>query len=504
MSLAEDFRKLFGNRRPGYERTPNRPRLRGATGVSNIPYGGDMPKSNACLDKHALLHFNSNGQPSIASARAIEGLFEVNTGRQVRIFLDPSAVICENSDVKRFSDYIWYKLQLKDSHEAVLMGTGLPWDLNFEPMVWWVVLDVLDIRHKSGFVMRINPRRVGVDTLKDVVYKMLKTKPLNAKAFFTTIPIKEDLITANRDEYKKAVKQIFDFICTYVNEGSKYNRYTWMVLYAAYQQTNSLIAEDMNFTKLKNLVYATEKYASKQIPQDGEMVYTWKTPTKPFIYASVDNWSLEAKKAYWGLPADNFKMYESRWKFADDLVCGASLIKDYALQNAGAATDEEITKDNVANMKYGDHFIHSFDYDESGVKQYFNQDVTFYYRNKYDEDGNETGEDMNVPFVTLSDKGVTRLWSVDIFPDSAIIDLRFDPKSGKFIAAHPVDQGLLPENLANLSGLNLKDEEDNHYSITLTDGGFLLHSEAAGKTWKIIHGDYTLATKEKGDNNEML
>ncbi|PIT12159.1 hypothetical protein BGI32_10480 [Snodgrassella alvi] len=185
------------------------------------------------------------------------------------------------------------------------------------------------------------------------------------------------------------------------------------------------------------------------------------------------------------------------------MVYGVSLIKDYALQSAGITRDEEITADNVANVKFADHFIHSFDYSE-GVQQYFEQDVTFYYRNKYDEDGNETGEDMNEAFITLSEKGVTRLWSVDIFPDSAIIDMRFDPKSGKFIPAHPVDQELLPENLKDLSGLNLKDEEDNLYSITLTDGGFLLHSAAAGKTWKIIHGDYTLATKEKGDNNEML
>ncbi|PIT54740.1 hypothetical protein [Snodgrassella alvi] len=503
MSLAEDFRKLFGNRRPGYERTPNRPRLRGATGVSNIPYGGDMPKSNTCLDKHALLHFNSNGQPSIASARAIEGLFEVNTGRQVRIFLDPSAVICENSDVKRFSDYIWYKLQLKDSHEAVLMGTGLDYDLDFFARRWWMALDLLDLPGWFGKEVRINPKRANNGTLKDVVYKMLKTNALDAKAFFTTVPIKENLLATNRDDYKKAVKQIFDFICTYINEGSKYNRDAWLELYASYHQKNSLIAEEMNFTKLLGLIKDTERYAGKKIPEDGEMVYTWKTPAKPFLYGSAYNWTLDARQAYWGLPADNYKVYESRWKFADDLVYGVSLIKDYALQSAGITRDEEITADNVANVKFADHFIPSFDYSE-GVQQYFEQDVTFYYRNKYDEDGNETGEDMNVPFVTLSDKGVTRLWSVDIFPDSAIIDLRFDPKSGKFIAAHPVDQGLLPENLANLSGLNLKDEEDNHYSITLTDGGFLLHSEAAGKTWKIIHGDYTLATKEKGDNNEML
>ncbi|PIT49769.1 hypothetical protein [Snodgrassella alvi] len=496
MSLEEDFRKLFGKRRPGYERTPNRPRLLGSAGMTKIPYGGDKPKDNVCLDTYALLHFNDKGQPSISSARAIEGLFEVETGRQVRVFLDPSAVICEDSDVKRFSDYIWYKLQLKNNHEAVLMGTGLPGDLNFDPVVWWVVLDVLDIRHTSGDVMQINPKRIGVDTLKDVVYKILKTKPLNAKAFFTTIPIKEDLLTADRDEYKKAVKQIFDFVCTYVNESSKYNRYTWLALYAAYQQTNSLVVEDRNFTKLKNLVYAAEKYAGKQIPKDGEMVYTWKTPTKPFIYASVENWSLEAKKAYWGLPADNFKLYESRWKFADDLVCGASLIKDYALQNAGVAADEELDTGNVANMKYGDHFIHSFDYEETGAKQYFNQDVTFYYRNKYDEDGNERGEDKNIPFVTLSDKGVTRLWSVDIFPDSAIIDLRFDPKTSTFIPSHPLSTDLIPDELNGLSGLSLKDENENLYSIALTDGGFLLHSAAAGRTWKIEHGDYGLPDKK--------
>ncbi|WP_100089860.1 hypothetical protein [Snodgrassella alvi] len=503
MSLAEDFRKLFGNVRPRYERTPNRPRLRGAIGVSNIPYGGDMPKSNTCLDKYALLHFNSNGQPSIASARAIDGLFEANTGRQVRIFLDPSAMICENSDVERFSDYVWYKLQLKNKHEAVLIGTGFDHDNDFFANRWWPVgLDVLSLP-LPGRGLQISPTRANTNTLKDVVYKMLKTNALNAKAFFTTVPIKENLLATNRDEYKKAVKQIFDFVCVHLNEGSKYNRDAWLELYAAYQQKNSLIAEEMNFPKLIGLIKDTERYAGKKIPEDGERVYTWKTPAKPFLYGSAHNWTLDARQAYWGLPADNYKVYESRWKFADDLVYGVSLIKDYALQSAGITRDEEITADNVANVKFADHFIHSFDYSE-GVQQYFEQDVTFYYRNKYDEDGNETGEDMNVPFITLSEKGVTRLWSVDIFPDSAIIDLRFNPKTSRFDPSHPVAPALLPDNLKDLSGLNLKDEEDNLYSITLTDGGFLLHSAAAGKTWKIIHGDYTLATKEKGDNNEML
>jgi hypothetical protein len=491
--LQANLKKILGLTHR-YEKPAERPRVLGGSSVAKMPASEKAP--DACVSLADMLSFNASGLPQSKTGRVVDGLFDANTGRQVRVFLDPSAVICEDSDVKRFSDYIWYKLQLKDNHEAVLMGTGLPGDLNFDPVVWWVVLDVLDIRHTSGDVMQINPKRIGVDTLKDVVYKILKTKPLNAKAFFTTIPIKEDLLTADRDEYKKAVKQIFDFICTYVNESSKYNRYTWLALYAAYQQTNSLVVEDRNFTKLKNLVYAAEKYAGKQIPKDGEMVYTWKTPTKPFIYASVENWSLEAKKAYWGLPADNFKMYESRWKFADDLVCGASLIKDYALQNAGVAADEELDTGNVANMKYGDHFIHSFDYEETGAKQYFNQDVTFYYRNKYDEDGKETGEDKNIPFVTLSDKGVTRLWSVDIFPDSAIIDLRFDPSTGKFLPLHPVDQTLLPDNLKNLSGLNMQDIDGNQYDITITEAGFRLHSTLLNKAWIIRYGDYALVEED--------
>ncbi|WP_218964583.1 hypothetical protein, partial [Snodgrassella alvi] len=104
--------------------------------------------------------------------------------------------------------------------------------------------------------------------------------------------------------------------------------------------------------------------------------------------------------------------------------------------------------------------------------------------------------DKNIPFVTLSDKGVTRLWSVDIFPDSAIIDLRFDLKESKFKPSHPLSPELIPDELNGLSGLNLKDENENLYSIALTDGGFLLHSAAAGKTWKIEHGDYDLPGKK--------
>ncbi|WP_239372622.1 hypothetical protein [Snodgrassella gandavensis] len=506
MSLAEDFRKLFGNHRPGYERTPNRPRLLGATGMSKMPYGGDMPQSNTCLDKYALLHFNSNGQPSIASARAIEGLFEANTGRQVRIFLDPSATICENSDVERFSAYIWYKLQLKNNYEAILTGRWFTKDHIFFGLAhWFLGLDILNTPlpwpGETNHI-GINNIRKSAGTLKDTMYKMLKTNALNAKAFFTTVPIKENLLATNREEYKKAVKQIFDFICTHINKDSKYNRNTMLEVYAFYQQKNSFTTEKNRASAM--LISDTEQYAGKKIPEDGEKVYTWETPAKPFLYGSAYNHTFNAKDVYWGISADNYKVYESRWKFADDLVYGAGLIKDYALQSAGITRDEEITADNVANVKFADHFIHSFDYSE-GVQQYFEQDVTFYYRNKYDEDGNETGEDMNVPFITLSEKGITRLWSVDIFPDSAIIDLRFNPKTSKFDPSHPLSSELIPEELNDLHNLNLRDEEENRYSITLTEGGFLLHSAAAGKTWQIMHGDYTLAPKEeKGNNNEML
>ncbi|PIT09851.1 hypothetical protein BGI29_03920 [Snodgrassella communis] len=500
MSLEEDFRKLFGKYRPGYERTPNRPRLLGGAGVSMMPYGGDKQESNKCLDIYGLLQFNdSTGSPSIDVARAIEGLFDINSGRQVRIFLDPGAEICKDSNVKKFSDYIWYKLQLKNNHEAVLTGPWYEHDNNFFGVLWYGALDLLNfpltLPGYPGEVMEINPTRKNIGVFENTVYRILKTRPLNAKAFFTTVPIKADLLESNRDQYKKAVKQIFDFVCIYINKDSKYNRNTMLETYATYQQTNSFITEEKpSSSKLSSLIWNTEQYAGKKIPEGGEKIYTWKTPNKPFIYSSAHNITLDARFAYWGLPADDYRVYESRWKFADDLVCGASLIKDYALRSAGITRDEEITKGNAADVKFGDHFIQSFDYSE-GVQQYQEQDVSFYYRNKYDEEGNETGEEMNELFITLSEKGTTRLWSVDIFPDSAIIDLRFDLRAGKFIPVHPISQDLLPNKLQESGSLELQDINGNQYHIAQSNEGFVLTSDRLGKEWIISREDYVLKDK---------
>lgn len=498
MSLEEDFRKLFGKYRPSYERAPNRPRLLGGAGVSMMPYGGDKQESNKCLDIYGLLQFNdSTGSPSIDVARVIEGLFDINSGRQVRIFLDPGAEICKDSNVKKFSDYIWYKLQLKNNHEAVLTGAGLTQGNDFFSVRWFLSLDILNtpltLPGMPKRIMRINDLRQKDNTLQNVVYKILKTKPLNAKAFFTTVPIKADLLESNRDQYKKAVKQIFDFVCIYINEDSKYTRNTMLEIYLLSLQKNSFITEKKpNSSKLNSLIWKTEQYAGKKIPEGGEKIYTWKTPQNPFLYGSAYNHTFDARDVYWGLPADNYRVYESRWKFADDLIRGAGLVKDYALKSADITRDEEITKDNIAKVKFGDHFIHSFDYSE-GAQQYFEQDVSFYYRNKYDEEGNETGEEKNELFITLSEKGMTRLWSVDIFPDSAIIDLRFDPRAGKFIPVHPISQDLLPDQLQESGSLELQDINGNQYHIAQSNEGFVLTSDRLGKkSWSISREDYVL------------
>lgn len=499
MSVKEDLRKLFGNTMNQYQHVPNRPRLLGGAGIAKLPYGGDMPASNICLDLYSMLHFNANGQPSINSARAIDGLFEVNTGRQVRIFTDDTAVICSNSNVSRYSDYTWYKLQLKNNHEAVLDRQGITTDCDFMARHWWFSLDLLSLPLVHPYTLCIMREYRNLATYKDSIYKILKTTPLNAKAFFTTIPLKDGLLTANKEAYKKAVEQIYNFTCGYINADSKYDRESWLELYAYYGNTNSMTLPESNLRKLQDLISVTEKYAGKTIPEGGERVYTWKTPQKPFIYGSAYyNYTLDAKSAYWGIAPKNFALYESRWKFADDLVYGVSLIKDYALKNAGISSDAQISKENASNVCFADHYIQGFDRSE-GAKQYFNQDVSFYYRNRYDVDGNETGDEANEHFVTLSDKGITRLWSVDIMPDSAIIDVRFDSKSAKFIPAHPTSPELIPEELKQTESLSLKDENDNLYSITVTDGGYLLHSAAAGKTWKISNTDFMLSDLEEKD-----
>lgn len=492
--FREDLKKILGLQQE-YKKQATRPRVLGGVGLSKMP--ATQKEEVLCLKFSDLLSFDSNGMPSTTNARVIEGLFDVNTGRQIRVFLDPSAELCSDADVSHFSEYTWYKLQLKNNHEAVLDRQGITTDCDFMARHWWFSLDLLSLPLVHPYTLCIMREYRNLATYKDSIYKILKTTPLNAKAFFTTIPLKDGLLTANKEAYKKAVEQIYNFTCGYINADSKYDRESWLELYAYYGNTNSMTLPESNLRKLQDLISVTEKYAGKTIPEGGERVYTWKTPQKPFIYGSAYyNYTLDAKSAYWGIAPKNFALYESRWKFADDLVYGVSLIKDYALKNAGISSDAQISKENASNVCFADHYIQGFDRSE-GAKQYFNQDVSFYYRNRYDVDGNETGDEANEHFVTLSDKGITRLWSVDIMPDSAIIDVKFDPTTGKFLPMHPVNQDLLPSGLSDLSGLNMQDIKGNLYSLTLSSDNFQLNCALTGKVWLISRNEYILTDTEQ-------
>lgn len=107
--LQENLKKLLGlNTRN--EKPANRPRILGGSSVAKMPASEKAP--DICAPPSAMLRFDNQGTPTAKSARIIDGLFDVNTGRQVRIFLDPSAFICEN--VTTSSEYIWYKLQIKE------------------------------------------------------------------------------------------------------------------------------------------------------------------------------------------------------------------------------------------------------------------------------------------------------------------------------------------------------------------------------------------------------
>lgn len=226
-------------------------------------------------------------------------------------------------------------------------------------------------------------------------------------------------------------------------------------------------------------------------------VYKWTTANAPITYYTAFTRTISASEAYWGIPPENLNVYEARWKCADDLAYGVKMIKDYALKQAGIKSEEEITAAIAPYVKYADHYIQSIDSSDGAQQFMYQQDLDFYYRDKYDEKGNLTTDKDYKLFTTIKADGKLSLWSMDIYPDSGIIDMKFNPPAGKFIPMHPSSPDLLPTGLNNLSGLNMQDINSNRYTLTLNADGFQIHCALTGKVWGIKQNAYILTDIQK-------
>ncbi|ORF23810.1 hypothetical protein BGI15_03150 [Snodgrassella alvi] len=491
-TVEEDLRKLLGRRRPGYKPVPDRQRQLGSAGTCKIPYGGDLPDSSPCMDIYSLLHFNDDtGEPSINMARVIEGLFEVHSGRQVRVFLDPDANVCD--DVMHASPYTWYKLQLKNQYRATLKRTISDYDAPLNTAHWWPPLDVLTAPLAGG-QMSILRADYGMATLEGTVYKMLTQNELKAPAFFSTVPLSSGLLKKSPERYKQAVEEINNYFCGYLTEANHYNDSAWAELYFRYNNQTELEISSTD-DKATQILNFTERRVGKKIPHrdEVEQYYKWTCASAPLIYCTVTNWTLDADEAYWGIAPEQTGSYDSRWKCADDLTIGVDLISDYALKKAGLNSIDDVNAGNAPQVKFADHFIHCFE-DSDGVQQFIGgKDISLYWRDKYDEDGNPTTDKDYQLFTTVKGDGITHLWSLDIYPDSSIIDLRYSIADGLFIPNHPHGDDFLPPQLPLANKLELQDAAGNRYSLTADNTGFVLISERlSGRRWKILRDDYQL------------
>lgn len=473
MSFMDDLAKILGNRRPRYERVPNRQRLTGDTGESRTPWGGDKPE-NDCVDKYAMLQFDADGQPSIFSARVVEGLFEVTTGRQVRIFLDADAVICD--DVSPLSEYIWYKLQIKEkltTRQKIMLG-----DLDtplLQGNTWKTYLDVYGI-----FTMPDNPATGFLDSnLKQL--NILNRTASNAPVFFSTVPLKQQLIDEDKDKYKKAVTEIADYFNNNIDGYT--GKYVEQRL--TKHKTNTCIMDTAYVwpPQMVNTLNDFSSYLNLNLSQKQDGFCKWVSNAENLFYTTGDKFNYTGGRWYWGMNPPDSKDYDSRWRFADDLTYWASYLlarRNLKMQQSGTL------------QPLDEWYINSYDDAQKGT-QFADMAVSLYYRPRYKDDGSPTTEADYILQGTIKPEGNKYLWGVNIWPDDAIINLHFNVNIGRFIAAHPTSAELMPDKLNDLTELTLQDDKDNKYSIRPVKGGFLLTSTAANKTWMVGFADYALA-----------
>ena len=472
--LQENLKKLLGlNTRN--EKPANRPRVLGGSSVAKMPASEKAP--DICAPPSAMLRFDNQGTPTAKSARIIDGLFDVNTGRQVRIFLDPSAFICEN--VTTSSEYIWYKLQIKEkltTRQQTMIG-----DLD-SPVLqgnkWSTYLDVYGI-----FTMPDNSTMSFLDSnIKQL--KILNRTAANAPVFFSTVPLNQQLIEENKDKYKKAVTEI----ASYFNNNIDGYTGKYVTQRLSKHKTNTCIMETAYVwpPQVADMLNDFNSYLKLDLSGKQDGFCKWVSNADNLFYTTGDKFDYSGGSWYWGINPPDSKDYDSRWRFADDLTYGAVYLlarRNLKLQETGTL------------QPLNEWYINSYDDAKKGT-QFADMAVSLYYRPRYKEDGKTpTTEADYVLQGTIEPEGNKYLWSVDIWPDDAIIEMRFSPITGKFMPLHPLNPELLPNNLNNLSGLNLQDNKDNQYSLTLSNAGFLLTSATAGKSWLIGYDDYILIEK---------
>lgn len=488
--LLDNLKKVLGLT-PKYEKMNQRPRVLGGVGLSKMP--AKQKEGKSCLKSTDLLSFDDAGKPSTENAQIIEGLFDINTGRQFRVFLDPAAEICPDSKISHFSQNTWYKLQLKNKYRATLKRLVNEYDAPISVRAWWPPFDLLTSPLHPKHKILILRTYYGLPTLEDTVYKMLAQNELKAPAFFSTVPLCSGLLEKSPERYKQAVEEINNYFCGYLNKASHYNDSSWAEVYFRYGDRTEFEISS-NDSKATQIINFTERREGKKIPRrDGvEQYYKWTCASAPLTYCTVTDWTLSGDEAYWGIAPEPAGLYDSRWKCADDLAIGVELISEYALKSAGLNSMDDVNAGNAPQVKFADHFIHSFEKSD-GVQQFIGgKDISLYWRDKYDEEGNPTTDKDYQLFTTVKGDGITHLWSLDIYPDKGIIDMKFDPVNAKFIPMHPVTPDLLPTGLNDLSGLNMQDKNGNLYALTLNADGFRLHCALTGKIWDIRHNEYIL------------
>ena len=487
--LLDNLKKVLGLT-PKYEKLDQRPRVLGGVGLSKMP--AKQKEGKACLKSTDLLSFDDAGKPSTENAQIIEGLFDINTGRQFRVFLDPAAELCPDSEISHFSQNTWYKLQLKNQYRATLNRTISDYESPLNTAHWWPPLDVLTV--PLGQKMSILRADYGMSTLEGTVYKMLTQNELNAPAFFSTIPLSSGLLKKSPERYKQAVEEINNYFCGYLTEANHYNDSAWAELYFRYNNQTELEISSTD-DKATQILNFTERRVGKKIPHrdEVEQYYKWTCASAPLIYCTVTNWTLDADEAYWGIAPEPAGLYDSRWKCADDLTIGVDLISEYALKSASLNSMDDVNAGNAPQVKFADHFIHCFE-DSDGVQQFIGgKDISLYWRDKYDKEGKLTTDKDYQLFTTIKGDGITHLWSLDIYPDSSIIDLRYSIADGLFIPNHPHGDDFLPPQLPLANKLELQDAAGNRYSLTADNTGFVLISERLNsRRWKILRDDYQL------------
>lgn len=458
--IRRDLKKFLGLTKK-HESPAARPRIYGGVGLVKKPVL--VEDKVECLETDDLLKF-VDGKPTTDTARVIDSFFEKKTGRQVRIFLDPAAEIC--SEVQNVSNFVWYKLGVV-ARKKVKMR---PVSYDLPEKNQWGGFTV----HGFRFGIAYKSSDTGViraSEYDDSHFELLSKTDLYKPFFFTTVrlPIPQTNFPPpflQSEKYLPAVQEIYDYFCSIVNNICPDQRVTnWI-----------------NRSNGKGFVYDVKLSTSAAWPMrqifsacgaqlklnlnDYGGSFWWKGAGSVLSYHSLDAWELEGKDVFWtGNPPRDGK-YDSRLRFADDLVAAplALLMK--------ADEDEGVIRGR---------YIESFDTVEAG-QQLGVEPVEVYHRAADENDYKLLG--------TIPSKGYVVVWEVETWPDQSIIDLKFDPQTATFKPFHPKDAHLIPDGLKGLQRLVLESSDGVEYEIYQAENGFRVRNES--KEWEISYGRFEI------------